>query len=950
MIVRRFCLAAILCMTSTSNAAPRTPWTTSRIQGTPEQPLPYEVAPVYAKPFQRPVTVMPIPGRNLLLVAEIGGRFLTLDKSAPTDEPKLVFDARSVLPETTRGRGVTLFDFTFHPQFEENGLLYFVAVQPTDEPATHVTRVRASNSGAFSVDATSARTIIRWRSGGHNGACLRFGPDGMLYISAGDGVGPNPPDSLGAGQDVSNLLATVMRINVDVDENSGSERAYKVPGDNPFVDTAGARPEIWAYGFRNPWRMDFDLERGDLWLADVGWETWEMVHRVVRGGNYGWSHMEGRMRLRSEVEPGPTPILPPVKDHPRSEANSVTGGVVYRGEKFPDLRGAFVYGDYVTGKIWALRRGEGDEYTHKEIADTRLRIIAFAQDDDGEIYVLDHDYDQRLYRLTPAPAVDKSREFPRLLSQTGLYRDTAARKLAAGVVPYSVVAGRWLDGAEAERAVGIPGSASITYTDRDDSTPWTFPEGSVFAKTVLLPSTSTATRPVETQILHYERGSWRPYTYAWNADRTDAELVDAAGQTVALENDSEGRMWRHGGRAECTLCHNAPVGGVLGFEPAQLNTSTRVGGVERPQIAELLQLGVINWPRFRFGLVDPHDAREPLEERARSYLHVNCGVCHNHGGDSTVTIFFQRKFDLRGMNALRPPGVGRFGVDDPHILRPGDPFGSIMLYRMSKLGYARMPHVGTRVVDSRGVDLIRQWIASLGESSSQTRDSQAIDLLGAGNLDDDAVRTLVETTRGALAAVNAVHRGDVVGDARKAIVSAGAKSARTDISGLFETFIPESARRKTLGPSFDPAAVLNTPGDATRGRLIFLSDQGRCRTCHPVAGEGEPLGPDLKGVGSRYPPGEMLRHLVEPSRKIDPQYATYVLVTTDGSTHTGLQVKNTPEVVELRTVEKKLVSVERAKIAFLEEQQSKSLMPELLLRDLTAGEAADLLAYLLSLK
>jgi hypothetical protein len=189
------------------------------------------------------------------------------------------------------------------------------------------------------VDPASEEIIITWLAGGHNGGCLAFGPDGYLYISTGDATPPSPPDGLDAGQDMSRLLSGILRI--DVDRRDG-DRPYSIPPDNPFVTLEGARPEKWAYGFRNPWKISFDRTTGDLWCGDVGWELWELVHRIERGGNYGWSIMEGPQPVKVEGRRGPTPILPPTIALPHSEAASVTGGYVYRGKKFPALAGAYV--------------------------------------------------------------------------------------------------------------------------------------------------------------------------------------------------------------------------------------------------------------------------------------------------------------------------------------------------------------------------------------------------------------------------------------------------------------------------------------------------------------------------------------------------------------------------------------------------------------------------------
>ena len=185
-------------------------------------------------------------------------------------------------------------------------------------------------------DPKSEKVLITWLAGGHNGGDLHFGNDGYLYISTGDGASPNPPDRSNTGQDISDLLSSILRIDVDHEDK---DRPYAIPADNPFIKTPKARPEVWAYGFRNPWRMSFDRPTGDLWVGDVGWELWEMIYRVKRGGNYGWSVMEGPQAVRPESKRGPTPILPPNLAFPHTEAASITGGYVYRGNKLKELQG-----------------------------------------------------------------------------------------------------------------------------------------------------------------------------------------------------------------------------------------------------------------------------------------------------------------------------------------------------------------------------------------------------------------------------------------------------------------------------------------------------------------------------------------------------------------------------------------------------------------------------------
>ena len=376
------------------------------------------------------------------------------------------------------------------------------------------------------IDPTSERVILKFYSGGHNGGCLDFGNDGYLYISTGDASVPSPPDVMMTGQDCSDLLSSVLRIDVDHEEPG---RFYRVPPDNPFVSVAGVRPEIWAFGFRNPWKMSFDRSTGELWVGDVGWELWELIFKVKRGGNYGWSVMEGPQPVNVEARRGPAPISPPLKAHPHSEAASITGGYVYHGKRLPELAGTYVYGDYQSGIIWGFR-SQGDTITWQhELARTPLHLVAFGETNDGELYLLDHDRTHQIYRLVPNAASKQPHDFPRRLSQTGLFASTRDHQPAPGVISYSVNAPLWTDGARAERLLAVPGDGKIGV---DPQGIWRFPQGSVLARTVSFeqePGKVASSRRMETQILHLEAEAWRPYSYLWNDDQTDAVLVDASG-------------------------------------------------------------------------------------------------------------------------------------------------------------------------------------------------------------------------------------------------------------------------------------------------------------------------------------------------------------------------------------------------------------------------------------
>ena len=337
-------------------AADRVPWTTSRVHGSPEPPEPYRVERIFPKlTFAAPLDAMLIPGTERLVIVEQFGRLFSIPNDPNCAQADLFADLKQYDPEAVESYGIA-----FHPQFAKNRLA-FVWVnldlhgKRNREDGTRIVRFHVTEDNPPRLDLASAQTIFSWLSGGHNGGNVRFGPDGMLYISTGDAGTPDPPDPFATGQDISDVLSSVLRIDVD---RADPGKAYGIPKDNPFVATPGARGEVWAYGLRNPWRLSFDSKNGALWVGDVGWELWEMIYRVERGGNYGWSITEGsRQDVRPDRVRGPTPILPPVVAHSHTEAASITGGEVYYGKKLPELNGAYIYGDWQVGTFWALRDG-----------------------------------------------------------------------------------------------------------------------------------------------------------------------------------------------------------------------------------------------------------------------------------------------------------------------------------------------------------------------------------------------------------------------------------------------------------------------------------------------------------------------------------------------------------------------------------------------------------------
>ncbi|MCL4731779.1 MAG: PQQ-dependent sugar dehydrogenase, partial [Planctomycetes bacterium] len=284
-----------------------------------------------------------------------------------------------------------------HPTFNDNRHFYLTySERKRARPRRGVlSRFTASKDGQ-PTDPATEKVILEVEQpwGNHNGCSLNFGADGFLYASFGDGGAANDPHN--HSQNLATLLGTVLRLDIDREENG---KPYAVPRDNPFVGKDGARPEIWAYGLRNIWRMAFDAETGLLWGGDVGQNAFEEIDIIVKGGNYGWNRREGFAPFQNGEKAAD--MIDPVVDYPRDKGISVTGGVVYRGKVMEKLRGVYLYADYGSGRLW------GVEYDHQEkkvkqhellLHVRNAAISSFGEDPAGEVYVCGH-HSGRIWRL-----------------------------------------------------------------------------------------------------------------------------------------------------------------------------------------------------------------------------------------------------------------------------------------------------------------------------------------------------------------------------------------------------------------------------------------------------------------------------------------------------------------------------------------------------------------------
>lgn len=879
---------------------PRTPWTSSRVVGSPEPPPPFIVEKVFADIDW---------GSLVYLTREPGSdRLIVIGWPTPQTPPTTGKDAleQEATPEGGReldrslarilrvrdGNGATdvevllamddrhFYSLAFHPKYASNGQVFVcskrdVASGPWDNVLSRFTVGRDAAGNAV-YDPASEVEIIRWASTGHDGAAVAFGHDGMLYVTTGDGTGDSDDDL--AAQDVSNLQGAVLRLDVD---HPAEGETYSIPKDNPFVDLQGARGEIWSLGHRNPWRIDVDEKTGHIWVGNNGQDLWEYAHLVRPGDNCGWSIYEGSHPFYLQRQRGPGTFAPPTVEHDHSEFRSLTGGVVYYGRQLPDLEGAYVYGDYATGAIWGVYHDGERVVWNRKLAQTNLDIVAFSNSHRGELLVVGHA--AGIYRLLPSQPDDSHLRFPRRLSDTGLFTSTAELLPAPGVYEYMVNASGWNDGAVARRWIGVPDGAERSPGQATSR----FPEGTVFAQTLFTPQSSANTRQtrrIETRLLTLQRGQWAAYTYRWNDKQDDAELIDAGGaefplhdRSLKAESAGAEKLWRTPSRADCMSCHSRAAEFVLGFSDVQLSRPREFDGVVLNQLDALRRWDLIKAAAAtpQRSLVDPYDDSADVEARVRSYLHVNCSVCHVAAGGGNARMQLDLATSREEMRLIDAhPQHETFGLLQPRLVAPGAPERSVMLHRLARRGAGQMPPRGSDRVDRAGVDLLRSWISQLPPTRKVVNQWTFQEL-----------------------------------------------SAELDLVAKGRSF--------------------------ASGKQAF-HDVG-CAQCHRFAGSGGGAGPELSRlVGQRKLP-EILESILEPSKQIAPEFASEVIQTIGGETIVGrIQQEDETRLIvvpdaahalaEPRTLLKR--EVENRTLS------PKSRMPSGLLDTLETSRILDLLAYL----
>jgi len=604
-----------------------------------------------------------------------------------------------------------LLGLAFHPNYASTGYfyVYYSAANPRRSVVERYS-VSADNSNQANTNSGEIIIEIEQPFSNHNGGTIAFGPDGYLYIGLGDGGDSGDPN--GNGQNRNTLLASMLRI----DPNT---LPYLIPTDNPYVGEGDSvREEIWAYGLRNPYRFSFDRTTGGLWLADVGQGEMEEIDIIRKGANYGWNIFEGTLPYSGDDSSN---LEMPIYEYDHTVGQSITGGNVYRGS-IVSLQGAYIYADFIsTGKVFALFTDRNNNYElifNEEIPTGNFNISGFGEDEAGELYIVS--YYGTLYRFAPTSTKEETTAIPKLLSETGIFRDPISNlEVNPGIIEYTVNTALWSDNAKKRRWLSIPGlTDTIDFTS---SGSWVFPTGTIMVKHFemqLAEANQNSLHKLETRILLKQQNGWKGFTYKWRDDESDADLLDGLHTEdltiVDYTGTARSQSYSYPSPANCMACHTQLGGPILGVRTKQLNTTFN----DTNQLTQLSDMGY-----FSQTLESPENYGEfyaldhiasTTSQQSRSYLDVHCANCHRPGGTAPV------KLDLRfetldsEMNAIGlAPQAGDLGAPNAELISVSSKEESVLWLRLNSTDNHRMPPVGSNVIDADAIAIIGQWIDEL---------------------------------------------------------------------------------------------------------------------------------------------------------------------------------------------------------------------------------------------
>jgi len=631
-----------------------------------------------------------------------------------------------------------LYSFEIHPDFPEDPRVFVAYHAAPSEQAIAFRVTSMTLRSGETVDHRDEQLLIEQQvdSVEHLGADLALDDQGCLLIACGDherSLNDSRSQQLNQG-----FHSGILRI--DVDQRGGDfsfppvrkpirgwTSGYFIPCDNPFVGQPDILEEFWTLGLRNPFRMQFDPVTRKLWIGDVGQDRLEQVEVAQAGTNHQWSYREGSLPFEQSYLQGHPPKklwgIPtsPIHEYPHEDLNScVIGGVIYRGSKFPELRGRYLYGDNRSGRIWSIDPQQPRErqlLLQLPFGKSASTLVSISTDRAGEIYFTNFASTPAVYQLGRSTSM----QFPRLLSETGCFSNLSTQTPADSLIPYDVIVPLWSDGMEKRRFICLPSGTQI----ENRSASWKFPPGTLFVKHFAQGADYPRPgHPVETRILVVRHDfSTAGATYVWNE----------AGTEAVLQVDRIDLPFIAGGTAlnyhipdvhDCKVCHHRDHP-VLGFRIEQLHQDVPIQGRLQSQLAHFSQQQLFEIPfqadelsrSSRLSALDELTA--PLERRALSYLHANCSFCHHHNGLEHVRMDLDLfSTHVEHQVVQRPAQLHYHRIDGRHsrfLIAPGN-LAESAIYQRLKTEDQRfaMPYLGRSRPDSEALQVLADWILSLG--------------------------------------------------------------------------------------------------------------------------------------------------------------------------------------------------------------------------------------------
>ncbi|MCI4667183.1 MAG: PQQ-dependent sugar dehydrogenase [Bacteroidia bacterium] len=718
--------------------------------------------------FTLPVHMIPEPGGNRLMVGEMRGKIVAFDNNASTNTINTYLDITSL---TRYGGESGLLSFAFHPRYgiDSNYVYVFYSWEASGGTRYYrVSRFDGTPGGTANISSEVILIQQQDRAFNHQGGYVYFGTDDYLYVSIGDEGGSS--NSYGNAQNTDlRLYSGILRIDVDRNPvnshpirrqpvlHNGADQSftanYYIPNDNPFLDPSGnILEEFYAIGLRNPYRMMTDPITDITYIGDVGQGIREEVDVLVKGANYQWPYREGDHNGTVTI---PSPLTgidtPPLYAYSHSNSDKcIIGGGIYRGSSHPSLYGKYIFADNVSRRFWSMDISNPLSPTvnllfqSNTIGSGKTGISSFAVDASGEMYVLimaDNNPTGKVMKLATASAGPP--DPPALLSQLNLFSNLSTMQPESYTIPYELNVPFWSDNAIKTRYMIIPNDGThntageqISFTPEGE---WELPEGSISIKHfeyAIDESNPSLTQKIETRIIVYGAGSeFYGLSYRWNAAQTDAELLTTSFTDtieIATPNGPRQVEWYYPSRAECNSCHTALTKGVLGPETPQLNKSITYPqtGVNANQLKTLAFLNIFDVApdtnnlsnNLRMPPIDDNTAS--LDERVLGYLNSNCGYCHRPG--TGVLADFDARYSISNFKSsiIHKQAINSLGLPGGRLILPGDTNNSVLFERLRAVheGYA-MPPLAKNLMDSAGVDLVKQWIMSLDISKGSACDA-----------------------------------------------------------------------------------------------------------------------------------------------------------------------------------------------------------------------------------